>query len=67
MDGLQRYFSCYSLPILLGNGQNIAEYEAYWLMGAPIINPYGTGFTSYSPSFRNNWMDCRDAFNAVFC
>ena len=25
--------------ILLCNGQNIAEYEAYWLMGVPIINP----------------------------
>jgi len=21
------------------NGQNIAEYEAYWLMGVSIINP----------------------------
>jgi len=27
------------LLILLCNGQNIAEYEAYQLMGAPIINP----------------------------
>jgi len=25
--------------ILLCNGQNIAEYETYWLMGVPIINP----------------------------
>ena len=25
--------------ILLCNGQNIAEYQAYWLMGVPIINP----------------------------
>ena len=25
--------------ILLCNGQNIAEYEAYWLIGVPIINP----------------------------
>ena len=24
-------------PILLCNGQNIAEYEAYWLMGFPIF------------------------------
>jgi len=22
-------------------GQNIAEYEAYWLMGVPIFNPWG--------------------------
>ena len=29
-DGLQRCFSCWSLLILLCNGQNIAEYEAYW-------------------------------------
>jgi len=28
--------------ILLCNGQNIAEYEAYWLMGFPIINHQGT-------------------------
>ena len=30
-----------SLLILLCNRQNIAEYEAYWLMGVPIINPWG--------------------------
>jgi len=27
--------------ILLCNGQNIAEYKVYWLMGAPIINSQG--------------------------
>jgi len=27
------------LLILLCNGQNIAKYEAYWLIGVPIINP----------------------------
>ena len=26
--------------------QNIAEYEAYWLMGFPIINLWGACFTS---------------------
>jgi len=36
--GLQRYFSCCSLLILLCSGQNIAEYKAYRLMGIPIIN-----------------------------
>ena len=36
--GLQRCFPWYSLPVLLCNSQNIAEYEAYWLMGVPIIN-----------------------------
>jgi len=41
------YFLCCSLLILLCNGQNITEYEAYWLMGAPIINPQGVRFTSY--------------------
>ena len=34
LDRLQRYFSCCSLFIWLCNGQNIAEYEVYWLMGA---------------------------------
>jgi len=34
------------LPILLCNGQNIAEYETYWLMGFPTINHWGTRFTS---------------------
>ena len=34
------------MPILLCNGQNIAEYEAYWLMGFPIINIWGERFTS---------------------
>jgi len=33
LDGLQRFFSCCSLPILLCNGQKIAEHETYWLMG----------------------------------
>ena len=28
----------FGYSILLCNGQNIAEYEVYWLMGAPIIN-----------------------------
>jgi len=46
MDGLQRCFSCCSLPILLCNGLNIAEYEAYWLMGFPIINLWGSHFMS---------------------
>ena len=32
-------FLCCSSVILLCNGQNIAEYEAYWLMTVPIINP----------------------------
>jgi len=27
-------------------GQKIAEYEVYWLMGVPIINPWGVRFTS---------------------
>ena len=27
-------------------GQNIAEHEAYWLMGFPIINLWGMRFTS---------------------
>jgi len=39
LDGLQRCFSCCSLLILLYNEQNIAEYEAYWLISVPIINP----------------------------
>jgi len=30
------------LLILLCNGQNIAKYKAYWLIGVPIINPWGT-------------------------
>jgi len=37
---------CCSLLILLCNGQNIAEYEAYWLMGFPIINLWGARFTN---------------------
>ena len=28
-------FFAYKLYILLCNGQKIAEYEAYWLMGGP--------------------------------
>ena len=32
--------------ILLYDGQNIAEYEAYWLIGFPIINLWGAHFTS---------------------
>jgi len=31
------YFLCCSLLIFLCNGQNIAEYKAYCLMGAPIL------------------------------
>jgi len=45
---LQRYlnFSCCFLPILLCNGQNIAEYEVYWLLGFPTINLWGMHFTT---------------------
>ena len=32
--------------ILPYNGQNIAEYEMYWLMGFPIINLWDVCFTS---------------------
>ena len=39
----QRYFLCCSLLIMLCNGQNIAKYEAYWLISVPIINPWGAG------------------------
>ena len=38
-------FFAYSC-ILLCYGQNIAEYEAYWLMGFPIINLCGAHFTT---------------------
>ena len=32
---------CVYIYKLLCNGQNIAEYEANWLIGAPIINSWG--------------------------
>ena len=35
---IQRCFLCYSF-ILPCNRQNIAEYEGYWLIGVPIVNP----------------------------
>ena len=31
----------YAVLSLLCNGQNISGYEVYWLMGVPIINPWG--------------------------
>jgi len=37
--------------ILLCNGQNIAEYKAYWLMGVPIFNPLG----ACQPFFLLKW------------
>ena len=36
----------HALLILLCNGQDIAEYETYWLMGFPIISLWGARFTS---------------------
>ena len=66
LDGLQRCFSCCSLLILLCSKQNITEYEAYWLMGVPIINP--CSFHEHILCiFCNGWMDCKDAFHAVLC
>ena len=49
--------------------KNIAEYEAYWLMGFPIINLWGTRFTSVFSIFSvmHGWRDCRDTFHAVLC
>ena len=32
---------CFSVLMVLYNGQNIAAYEAYWLMGFPLINHLG--------------------------
>ena len=60
---------CYFLPILLCNRQNLAEYEAYWLMGFQIINLWGELFTSiFSVCILcYGWMDCRDTFHAVLC
>ena len=34
-------FSCCSMLILLCNGQNVAVYKVYWLMGFSIINQWG--------------------------
>ena len=51
-------------------GQKIAEYEAYWLMGFPIINLWGARFTRVRcilHIFCYGWMDCRDTFHAVLC
>ena len=48
---LAEIFWCCSLLILLCNGQNITEYEAYWLMGVPIINPWG----AHQPFFLAKW------------
>ena len=56
VDRLQRCFSCWSLLILLYNGQNIAEYEAYWLMGFPIIYLGGHVSQTHSPYFLL-WLD----------
>jgi len=54
---LQRWFSCCSLPLLC-NRQNIAEHEAHWLMGFPIINLWGARFTSVFSvfSFMAGWI-----------
>ena len=46
MDCGDAFYAALCLYILLYNGQNIAEYEAYWLMDFPIINLWGTHFTS---------------------
>jgi len=47
----------------------MAEYEACWLMGFPIINLWGARFTSICILciFCYGWMDCRDTFHAVLC
>jgi len=34
------------LSYIAVNGQNIAEYKAYWLMDFPIVSLWGTRFTS---------------------
>ena len=38
LGGLQRYFLCRFLLILLCNKHNKAEYKANWLISVPIIN-----------------------------
>jgi len=38
-DGWMDCRDTFYAVILLCNGQSIAEYEAYWLIGVPIINP----------------------------
>ena len=48
LDGLQKCFSCCSLFILLCNGQNIAEYEAYWIISVPINNYFLEACVSHS-------------------
>ena len=50
-SGLHKCFYgnlCLQVHILLCNRQNIGEYKAYWLVGAPVTNPR---FMSYSPYF----------------
>ena len=41
LDGLQRYFSCCSLLLLLCNSWNKAEYEANLPISVQIINSWG--------------------------
>jgi len=41
---VQRCSLCCSLLILLCNRQIIVEYKVYWLMGFPIIYPWGARF-----------------------
>jgi len=58
---------CCSLLLLLFNGQKISEYEAYWLMGVPIINPWSAFHEHILSIFCNGWTDSKDAFHAVLC
>ena len=57
------------LPILLCNGQNKAEYEAYWLMSFPIINLWGARFMSVFSifSFRHLFGDFMFFIPARMC
>ena len=40
----------------------VADYEAYWLMGFPIINLLSTQILLI---FCYGWMNCRNIFHAV--
>jgi len=46
MDCRDAFHAVLCLYFCVTARQNIAEYEAYWLMGIPIINLWGVHFTS---------------------
>ena len=65
MDSRDAFHACLRI-FSLCNGQNIAEYEAYWIMGAPIYRIMGIAHERKCSQILQKYWSIHEYFLAEF-